>query len=57
MEVMFQLCAFLLLRFQPKEFFFRSSLGDLTQGPSDMRESQNEHVVEISKTQKDEKLY
>ena len=53
---MFQFYECLWLRFQTKEFFFRYSLGDLTQGPSDMRESQHEHVVEISKTQKAAKL-
>jgi hypothetical protein len=42
----------LVLRFRPKEFFFHPSLGDLTQGPSDMRESQHEPAVEIGKTQK-----
>ena len=53
---MFQFYECLLLRFRPKEFCSRSSLGDLTQGPSDMRESQHEPSVEISKTQKAMKL-
>ena len=53
---MFQFYERLLLRFQPKEFFFRSSLGDLTQGPSDMRESQHEPAIEINKTPKASKL-
>ena len=44
-----QFCERLLLSFRPEEFFFFSSLGDLTQGPSDMRESQHEPVVEIRK--------
>jgi len=47
---MFQLPECLLLRFKPKEFFFSSSLGDLNQGPSDMRESQHKPAVEIGKT-------
>jgi hypothetical protein len=47
---MLQLPERLLLRFIPKEFFFSSSLCDLTQGPSDMRESQHKTAVEIGKT-------
>lgn len=54
---MFQLYEHLLLRFRPKEFFFCSSFGDLTQGPSDMREPQHEPTVEIGKTQKVAELY
>jgi len=54
---MFQLYESFLLIFRPKEFFFRSSLGDLTQGPSDMRKSQHEHAVEVGKTQKVVELY
>jgi hypothetical protein len=54
---MLQIFEHLLLIFRPKEFCFRSSLGDLNQGPSDIRESQHEPVVEIDKTQKDAELY
>ena len=54
---MFQLCECLLLRFKPKEFCFRSFFGDLTQGPSDMREPQHEPTVEIGKTQKAAELH
>jgi hypothetical protein len=54
--VIFQFYECLLLRFQPEEFCFLSSLGDLNQGPSDMRESQHEPTVEINKTQKAAKL-
>jgi hypothetical protein len=54
---MLQLFECLLLRFRPKEFFFHSSLGDLTQGSSDMRESQHKPVVEIGKTQKSTDLF
>jgi hypothetical protein len=53
LEVMLQIVECLLLRFIPKEFLFHSSLGDLTQGPSDMRESQHKPAVEIGKNQKD----
>jgi hypothetical protein len=53
---MLQLLELLLLRFRPKEFYFHFSLGDLTQGPSDMRESQHEPTVEVGKTQKDAEL-
>ena len=49
---MFQLYECLLLRFRPKEFCFHSSLGDLTQGPTDMRKSQHKPIVEVGKTQK-----
>jgi hypothetical protein len=40
-----------------KIILFLSSLGDVTQGPIDMRESQHEPEVEIRKTQKVAKLY
>ena len=49
-EAMFKLEECLLLRFTPKEFFSQSSLCDLAQAPSDMRESQYEPTVEICKT-------
>jgi hypothetical protein len=55
--MMLQIVKHLLLRFIPKEFYFLSSLGDLTQGPSDMRESQHKPAVEIGKTQKAAELY
>jgi len=53
---MLQLFECLLLRFTPKEFLFRSSLGDLTQGSSDMRESQHEPVVEVGEAQETTEL-
>ena len=56
-EVMFQLYESLLLRFRQKYIFFCSSFGDLTQGPSGMREPQHQPAVEISKTHKAVELY
>ena len=49
---MLQLDKRLLLVFEPKELCFRSTLGDLTQRPSDMREAQRELAVEVGKIQK-----
>ena len=49
---MLQLNKLLMLGFIPEELFFRSTLGDLTQRPSDMRATQHEPMVEISKSQK-----
>jgi len=38
--------------FRLEEIFFRSTLGELTQRWSDMRETQHEPAVEIGKTEK-----
>lgn len=49
---MLQLGKHLLLGFRPKQLCFRSSLGVLTQGLSDMREPKHELAVEVGEGQK-----
>ena len=51
-EAMFKLEECLRFRFTPKEFFSQSSLGDLVQAPSDIRESQYEPTVELERPRK-----
>ena len=51
-----QLNEFLLLGLGLGELYFRSTLGNLTQRPSDKAESQHEPLVKIEKAQKAAKL-
>jgi len=52
----FQLNKCLLLGIQPEKILFHSTLGNFTEQPSDMRESQHKTLIEIGKAQKVAKI-
>lgn len=56
-EAMLQLNEQFLLGLRPKKLCFHSALGNLTQRPSDMGESQHEPLIKICKVQKSVKLH